>query len=286
MSGRRAGVRLLCIDGGGTRGVATIVALKALQAQCGGRPMHELFDVICGTSTGGILAVAMGVLHRPLDEIEGIYKEFAGEVFASSNAVLRAGRTVLAGGAYSVAPLERILKAYGKDASGDVTMREYGCVREGLWANEDHNGAGVGTRGVDMEASAEARVGAASERSATGRPGSCCRVFVVATSSVPPSTKPVPFLFRNYGYPEMRPSGCGDDVGASAVSPSRHPGSNTHPPWECLRATTAAPGYFPPFTSGGHTFQDGALTANNPTGVAIHEAMRSFRGSPSASLSA
>ena len=270
-SGRRAGVRLLCIDGGGTRGVGTIVALKALQAQCGGRPMHELFDVICGTSTGGILAVAMGVLHRPLEEIEGIYKEFAGQVFASSNAMVRAGRTVLAGGAYSVAPLERILKEYGRDPSANVTMREYGCVRETLWAGESTDSARPGKTTSENIAGSDAD---------DNRPGSCCRVFVVATTSVPPATKPVPFLFRNYGYPRASRDGDDNDDQTPVVSPSRHPGSNRHPPWECLRATTAAPGYFPAFTSGGMTYQDGALTANNPTGVAIHEAMRLFPNQP------
>ena len=63
------GTRGLCASGGGTRGLGTIEALRAIEASCGGRPIHQLFDVLCGTSTGGILAVALGVLKRPLDEV-------------------------------------------------------------------------------------------------------------------------------------------------------------------------------------------------------------------------
>ena len=63
-------VRHQCgVSGGGTRGLGTIEALRAIEASCGGRPIHQLFDVLCGTSTGGILAVALGVLKRPLDEV-------------------------------------------------------------------------------------------------------------------------------------------------------------------------------------------------------------------------
>lgn len=276
-NGRRAGVRVLCIDGGGTRGIATIVALKALRERCGGRPISQLFDMICGTSTGGILAVAIGVLQRPLEEIESMYREFAGEVFASSNAVLRAGRTVIAGGAYSVSPLEKILKAYGKDKGGDVTMREYGCLREILWRGSEKEDTTTHARTRKRSNLVEfnektSQNSKASPSSANSLNGSCCRVFVVATTSMPPSAKPVPFLFRNYEYPHINKKCAG--------SSSRHPGSNTHPPWECLRATTAAPGYFPSFASRGLTYQDGALTANNPTGVAIHEAMRVFPEQP------
>ena len=46
------GLRVLCIDGGGTRGVLTIALMKAICKACGGAEIHDYFDVICGTSTG------------------------------------------------------------------------------------------------------------------------------------------------------------------------------------------------------------------------------------------
>jgi len=47
------GLRLLCLDGGGIRGLASLYVLKALLSKVGNpRPCHY-FDMICGTSTGG-----------------------------------------------------------------------------------------------------------------------------------------------------------------------------------------------------------------------------------------
>jgi patatin-like phospholipase/acyl hydrolase len=51
-------VRVLSIDGGGIRGIIPAVALADLEERAG-RPVSELFDLIAGTSTGGILALAL-----------------------------------------------------------------------------------------------------------------------------------------------------------------------------------------------------------------------------------
>lgn len=53
--------RILSIDGGGIRGLIPAVILDRLEERVG-RPVAECFDMIAGTSTGGILAVA---LSRP-----------------------------------------------------------------------------------------------------------------------------------------------------------------------------------------------------------------------------
>ena len=50
--------RVLCLDGGGIKGLILIQLLSALQ-EAAGRPILHLFDWISGTSTGGILALAM-----------------------------------------------------------------------------------------------------------------------------------------------------------------------------------------------------------------------------------
>jgi patatin-like phospholipase/acyl hydrolase len=69
----KRGLRILSMDGGGMRGLATLQMLRKLEKGTGKR-IHELFDLICGTSTGGMLAVALGVKQMSLDECEEIYK--------------------------------------------------------------------------------------------------------------------------------------------------------------------------------------------------------------------
>ena len=51
-------VRVLSIDGGGIRGIIPAIALAELEARAG-KPVAELFDLIAGTSTGGIIALAL-----------------------------------------------------------------------------------------------------------------------------------------------------------------------------------------------------------------------------------
>lgn len=57
-------MRILSIDGGGIRGIVPATVLAALEERAG-RPTHALFDLIAGTSTGGIIALA---LTRPGDD--------------------------------------------------------------------------------------------------------------------------------------------------------------------------------------------------------------------------
>lgn len=51
-------VRILSIDGGGIRGIIPAMVLAELERRAR-RPVCRLFDVIAGTSTGGILALAL-----------------------------------------------------------------------------------------------------------------------------------------------------------------------------------------------------------------------------------
>ena len=52
------GSRILFLDGGGIRGLIQIEILEQLEKKTG-RKITELFDWIVGTSTGGIVALAL-----------------------------------------------------------------------------------------------------------------------------------------------------------------------------------------------------------------------------------
>lgn len=85
----KRGLRVLTMDGGGMKGLATVKILKEIENGTG-KQIHELFDLICGTSTGGMLAVALGIKLMSLEKCEEIYKEL-GKFSPSMNSLLSHG---------------------------------------------------------------------------------------------------------------------------------------------------------------------------------------------------
>ena len=82
-------MKVLCIDGGGIRGLIPALVLAEIEQRTG-RRVAELVDLIAGTSTGGILACALtrpGPDGRPLytaQELAGIYVEEGPKIFHRS----------------------------------------------------------------------------------------------------------------------------------------------------------------------------------------------------------
>ena len=70
---------ILCLDGGGMRGILTIQLLKKLE-ETAGIPCYELFDMVAGTSTGGIIAGLITTGHSAAD-IETMYINLVTQVF-------------------------------------------------------------------------------------------------------------------------------------------------------------------------------------------------------------
>jgi uncharacterized protein len=77
-------MRVLAIDGGGIRGLIPAVVLTELERRTG-RRVFELFDLIAGTSTGGILACALCAPDSlPASELVKLYSEEGPEIFERS----------------------------------------------------------------------------------------------------------------------------------------------------------------------------------------------------------
>ena len=74
--GRRA---ILSLDGGGMRSILTIQLLKKLE-KTAGMPCYELFDMVAGTSAGGIIAGLITCGYSAI-EIEKLYLNLIKEVF-------------------------------------------------------------------------------------------------------------------------------------------------------------------------------------------------------------
>jgi uncharacterized protein len=77
-------VRILAIDGGGIRGIIPALVLTEIERRTG-RRIAELFDLIAGTSTGGILACAL-TRRRALraEQLVGLYEEEGPGIFSRS----------------------------------------------------------------------------------------------------------------------------------------------------------------------------------------------------------
>jgi uncharacterized protein len=82
-------VKVLCIDGGGIRGLIPALVLAEIEQRTG-RRIAEMVDFVAGTSTGGILACALtrkGADGRPrysAEELAGIYVDKGPGIFHRS----------------------------------------------------------------------------------------------------------------------------------------------------------------------------------------------------------
>lgn len=72
---------ILSLDGGGIRGIMTLQLLKKLE-EISAMPCYELFDMVAGTSTGGIIA-GLIALGKKASEIEELYVKLVKKVFTS-----------------------------------------------------------------------------------------------------------------------------------------------------------------------------------------------------------
>ncbi|XP_075228914.1 calcium-independent phospholipase A2 VIA isoform X2 [Lycorma delicatula] len=97
------GGRLLCLDGGGIRGLILVGILLQLEIAVG-RPIIHCFDWVAGTSTGAILALGLAA-GKTLKECQCLYFRMKEYAFAGSRP-------------YSSEPLESMLK----DALGTNTV--------------------------------------------------------------------------------------------------------------------------------------------------------------------
>lgn len=115
-------LKVLSIDGGGIRGVIPAVILEYIERKTG-KPIASLFDIIVGTSTGGILACGLatpGTGGQPklsAADMLGLYAERGKDIFERS---FWRGLTSVGGlteETYDHRPLERLLKQYLGDAT-------------------------------------------------------------------------------------------------------------------------------------------------------------------------
>lgn len=118
------GIRILAIDGGGIRGMVAIEMLRHLE-NISGKPIHELFDYICGVSTGAILTMLIGGLNLPMNECEKLYLKTSYELFKRSP-LLGTGGLIWSHSYYDTDMWVNILRDVYGDTSLSETARKKG----------------------------------------------------------------------------------------------------------------------------------------------------------------
>ncbi|KAH0538896.1 hypothetical protein FGG08_004552 [Glutinoglossum americanum] len=228
-------LKLLALDGGGVRGLASLIILKYLMEQLSHgeketlRPC-EYFDLIGGTSTGGLIAIMLGRLQMDVDTAIQQYIEMSKIAFqrkrSSANVLGRMNDFYKVKGTYSSEGLTGIVKKLAEEKSVEKD------------AEAKMELAMTAADSVD-----EIKVRETKER---------CRTFVCCFTK----GLNTPRLIRTYKQPfEVRSLSLQDCT-----------------IWQAARATSAAASFFDPITISRQEFVDGATGMNNPVEVVLDEA--------------
>ena len=233
-------IKLLSLDGGGIKGLFTILVIQRLidEAQRLDGSSNSLkrpcdyFDLIGGTSTGGLLAIMLGRLQMDARSCIVTYRSLSKTVFYRNSwfQFLRPFHT-----------MGSMVLGYPW-FSGDL-LKSVICqtVGEYVSASERESLAKEGCSVQDL-------------RFAATKPQKA-RCFVCA---VPTKQRKVERI-RSY----------------RSINPEARDTSN-YTIWEAARATSAAPLYFPAIRVRGIDYFDGGLDSNNPVVEVIEEARQEF----------
>jgi len=254
------GLRILCLDGGGTRGITAISSMRSIVDALGGVEVCDAFDMIAGTSTGAIIAFLVGLRRESSSMARKRYDKLITRIFVKS--ALSTPMLLFTTATYDEAPFNSVMSDILRDNSmlssrADPRVPLVFAISSKmsstptqlcLFRNYNYSGGEKEDAFVldPIEAKEELNLNLLDDVYKLS--GKLC-----------------------YGESNLhRGSGRG----------SRHPGSFRVLQRAALRATTAAPTVFKPVLMGGELYCDGGIVASNPTAVAIHEARTVFPNVP------
>ena len=258
------GLRILCLDGGGTRGVVAISAMKAVVEAMGGTEVCDAFDIIAGTSTGAIIAFLVGLRRESSQQASERYDTLIKKIFIKS--ALSTPMMMFTTAGYDDGPFMDVLRGILKDTTmldsrydpsvplvfGVTSVMSSTPTHVLLYRNYNYCGGEMPDKFTIDPDQARQDLGLESEF---------------------PQSHPKSDRHQMYQEPWI----VGEQLHQHG---SRHPGSFRVLQRYALRSSAAAPTFFKPVQMGGATFADGGVVASNPTGVAVHEAKVLFPGVP------
>ncbi|KAM7183754.1 Acyl transferase/acyl hydrolase/lysophospholipase [Rhypophila sp. PSN 637] len=128
-------LKLLSLDGGGVRGLSSLYILQELMIAVADDPQHPpkpcfWFDMIGGTSTGGLIAIMLGRLQMSVKDCIEAYTRMMGGVFVKSRPIFNLPFT--SSGKirprFDTKELESAIKAIIEDTGhGGETLRDPNC---------------------------------------------------------------------------------------------------------------------------------------------------------------
>jgi predicted acylesterase/phospholipase RssA len=314
-----APLRLLSLDGGGVRGLSSLMVLDDLmeniaqeEKRMGKRsrsddtPLRpcDYFDLIGGTSTGGIIAILLSRLRLDCRKCISIYTKLAEEIFKNDKSIQLFGAKIPTGGSrFSGAVLERAIKHALSDLGYDPEELMWDdslfeevpedLPRDSIWSDavpevlsESPTATLKSARGVltkEFEVTAPSPpsniAGGQSPQHRTSDPFAHPKVNRRDTWKLHP---------RLSVHKKKDAKGCRGFVltslknalGLPRILSTYDPNDRTTKIWEALRATSAAPTFFEEMQFGTPkvTYLDGGVGFNNPCAEVDYAAKALWEG--------
>ncbi|KAH7118983.1 acyl transferase/acyl hydrolase/lysophospholipase [Dendryphion nanum] len=292
-----APLRLLSLDGGGVRGLSSLMVLDDLmetiaieEKRLGRRPKNDqtplkpcdYFDLIGGTSTGGIIAILLSRLQLDCKQCIGIYSKLAEEIFKHDKSIKLFGMKLPTGTSrFSGAVLEKAIKTALVDLGFSENelmwddslfeeLPEHLLSRDSIWTDALPNLSesptstrrGGNTTTIPPSHIADEQVPNPKPSDPFADPKPISRT---ATWKLHPRhsvhRKPNQRGCRGFVLTTLK-----NALGLPRLLSTYDPNDRTTRIWEALRATSAAPTFFEEMQFGTPkvTYLDGGVGFNNP----------------------
>ena len=259
------GLRILTLDGGGSRGMSSVTAVESL-VDFVGPEVCDSFDMICGTSTGGIIAFLVGLRQETSKEAVERYNQLIKKIFVKS--ALQTPMLLLTTASYDESYFMNVLSDILKDDSmldsrADPTVPLVFAVTSKMSSTPTHVALFRNYNYASDELPDPFTIDPDVAREELGLPLEQEHADI-----------------RQSEYKRVRDEHPAGGTNREMADGSRYPGSFRVIQRYALRASTAAPTFFKPVMMGGEMYCDGGIVTSNPTAVAIHEARTLFPDIP------